>query len=93
MCRHSCERPGRETFREAGVGNLCGPVVVSRRVAARVDGVLERLHEAVEVGPEAGGRGLAEVAGDEMALALSPFGAPVFEPDLQNKTKLIIFEL
>lgn len=82
MRRHSGKRPSRETLREAGIWNLCGPVVVSRRVAAGVDGVLERLHEAVEVGPKAGGSRLAEVTGDEMTLTLSPLGSPVFEPDL-----------
>ncbi len=74
--------PGSEALGEAGVGDLGGPVVVGGGVAAGVDGVLEGLHEAIEVGAEAGGGGLAEVAGDEVALAFSPLRSSVLEPNL-----------
>jgi len=88
MGGHSGERPGGETLGKAGIGNLCCPVVVGRGVAAGVDGVLERLHEAVEVGAEAGG--LPEVAGgvDQMPLALPPLGTTVLEPDLEEQKSL-----
>ena len=72
-----------------GDGGLGGPVVV-RRVSGRgrrrrgVERVLgrRRRREGAELGAEAGD--LAEVGWvDEMALALSPLGPPVLEPNLK----------
>ena len=81
------QAPGAEALgQRRSCGDLgCDPVVVGG--VAGVEGVVEGLHEAVEVGAEAGG--LPEVAGrvDQMSLALSPFCSTVLEPDLQMANK------
>jgi len=77
----SVEAPGK-ALGEGGGGHLGGPVVVGRVSVSGQALLVERLHEAVELGPEPA---LAEVrAGvDEVAFALAPLGAPVLEPHLR----------
>ena len=92
MRRHSGKWPCGEALCKSGsVRDFCGPVVVGGRVAAGVERVLEGLHQSVEVRAEGGGggRGLAEVSGDEVPFALSPLCASVFEPDLWKQKKAI----
>lgn len=72
-------RPGEALGAEGG-GDLGGPVVVGG--VPGVEGVVEGLHQAVELGAEA----VLELGGG-VALAFPPLGAAVLEPDLEKIMK------
>ena len=75
------EAPG-EPLGEGGARHLGRPVVVGGVAVARQAVLRERLHQPVELGPEAA---LGEVCGgvDQVPLPLPPLGATVLEPNLK----------